>query len=165
MDPKNHTLTELFVNSPILSELLKKVEQLSKLNRLVLEKLDPQLARHCRVLSCNEGILVLSTSTPAWGHTLRFNEIDILSTLRNYPEWCGLKSIRIRVTPHEGFDSEASSALIPRTTSSSSSSLSSSSRFALSNAAADLLNITASQVEADRLKKALSKLATRVCNV
>lgn len=152
-DPTHFAVNELFVRSPILSDLMKKVEQLTKLNLLVLEKLDPSLARHCRVLSCEDGTLVLSTSSPAWGHTLRFNEMNILSDLRGHPEWCGLKSIRTRVYPpheiesHEVQANPHTSSKFPKPT--------------LTKTGSDALHAIANRVESHRLQDALLRLAKR----
>lgn len=145
---KNHSLTELFTTSPILSKLVKKVDQLTKLNRTILAQLDPDLAKHCRVTSCREGILTLTTSSPVWGHTLRFSEIELLSTLRSYPEWCGLKAVRTSVQPLEAPCVEASDTLpFPKPV--------------LTKTSAECLKKTAESIESVMLKKALLKLADR----
>lgn len=98
----NYTINEVLTRSPILSELLKKVEQLTKLNLSALkalEKIDPSLAKHCRVMNCRDGILMIATTSAVFGHTLRFLSLDLLSSLRSEPEWCGLTAIQFQVRP------------------------------------------------------------------
>jgi hypothetical protein len=144
----DHTVSELFTTSPILSELMKKVEQLTKLNRTVVAQLDPELAKHCRVTNCREGILTLTTSSPAWGHTLRFSEIELLSTLRSYPEWCGLKAVRTFVRPLEvSYSSETFVSPFPEPI--------------LKSVSAEFIKKAAESVESSLLRKALIKLANR----
>lgn len=101
MEYKNLTLNELFRTSLILREFAEKVEQLTKLNRKILSLLDPTLSKQCRVTSHRDGILILTTSSPAWGHTLRFSELELLTALRQHPEWAGLKAVRVQVRPEE----------------------------------------------------------------
>src|ERR1700722_1515422 len=96
---KKHSLANILTDSPILSEIVNKVDQLAKLNRIVHQKLDPELTKYCRVANLRDGILILSTSSPATGHLLRFAKAELLSTLRIEPQWCHLKSIKIHVRP------------------------------------------------------------------
>ncbi len=98
-EPIKHTVVEIFTHSPRLGLIVNKVEQLSKLNRLVHEKLDCNLAKYCRVANVRDGILILTTSSPATGHLLRFAISDLLTALRAEPEWCHLKSIKTQVHP------------------------------------------------------------------
>jgi len=146
MEYKNLTLTELFRTSTILSEFIKKVEQLTKLNRTILNLLDPVLAKQCRVTSCREGILMLTTSSPAWGHRLRFSELDLLSSLRQHPEWAGLKAVRTQVQPEEkSFMTPSPHAPLP----------------CLTRRHADFLETAATEVTSPSLRCALLNLAKR----
>lgn len=155
MEYKNLTLSKLLTSTPILCELVKKVEELTKLNKVVLSQLDPKLARHCRVHSYEAGILTLSTHSSAWGHTLRFAESDLLSHLRSYPEWCGLKSIRSRVLPpietHIDADTAATTQIIAATRKTP----------LITKKDAEILKQTAKHIASESLKKALLKLASR----
>lgn len=160
MEYKNLTLSKLLSSTPILCELLKKVEELTKLNQVVLKQLDPKFAKHCRVQSYENGILTISTNSPAWGHTLRFAESDLLSHLRSFKEWCGLKSVRSRVVPCNEIDtfyqdnvsSEQSiikglAPIRPTPT--------------ITKKDAELLRLAANTVTSASLREALLKLATR----
>ncbi len=152
METKNLTIAKLLTTTPILRELVKKVEELTKLNQVVRSQLDPKLAKHCKVHSYDNGILTLSTHSPVWGHTLRFSESDLLSRLRAYPEWCGLKSIRSRVLPPNAAEEPLeispfaeNNRLIPIITKND----------------AELLQLTAYNIASESLRKALLKLAQR----
>lgn len=100
MEPQKHSMVEILTISPILSQIVHKVDQLAKLNRIVHQKCDPELAKHCRVANYRDGILVLTTNSPAMGHLLRFAKSTLLTELRSLPEWCHLKSIKIHVRPN-----------------------------------------------------------------
>jgi hypothetical protein len=147
MEYKKTSLANLLTTSPILREIVYKVEQLAKLNQLVLKKLDPTLARHCRVANFRNGILVLTTTSPIWGHQLRFAKTDILSTLRADPEWIGLKSIEAQVRPDTNSvaDIKKNTLPVPK----------------LSKVAAQFVELTAIEVTSPTLKKALLKLSKR----
>ncbi len=93
-----HSLQEILTQSSLLKDMTQKASKLVKLNQAVLKKLDPKLAPHCRVTNLRDGILILATHSPAFGHMLRFSEIELLSALRQEPEWCGLSSIQSRVS-------------------------------------------------------------------
>ncbi len=100
MEPQKHSMVEILTISPILSQIVNKVEQLAKLNRIVHQKCDPELRKHCKVANYRDGILILTTHSSAVGHLLRFEKSELLTTLRSLPEWCHLKSIKIHVRPN-----------------------------------------------------------------
>jgi hypothetical protein len=97
MEPKECSLANILTTSPILSQIVRKVDQLAQLNRIVHQKLDPALKTHCRVANYRDGVLILTTNTSATGHLLRFAKGELLTALRKEPEWCHLKSIKIHV--------------------------------------------------------------------
>ena len=99
MDHKKLSLTEIFTQSPHLCEIIKKVNQLSNLNRLIQQKLSPELAQHCRLANFRQNTLFLSATTPAIGHLLRFATPDLLAQLRQDKEWCHLAGIQVEVRP------------------------------------------------------------------
>jgi len=148
---KHYSFSELFNTSPILSELLKKVEQLTKLNRSVVNQLSPRLAHTCQVMSCQDGILKLSTSSPAWGHELRFAEAELLSKLRSSPEWRALKAVKTYVQPPQESFSHAYRAPFPKPT--------------LTTTSAAYLKIAAENTTCSPLRTALLKLANRAQDV
>lgn len=90
-------VTSLLHTTPNLQKFVNKLEQLKHISQYVTNHLEPDLANHCRVANLRDGALVLSTTSPAWHHKLRFVTMDLLSTLRTNPMWSGLKSIEVRV--------------------------------------------------------------------
>lgn len=108
MKPQNHSMADILTISPILSQIVNKVDQLAKLNRIVHQNCDPELAKHCRVANYRDGILILTTYSSAAGHLLRFAKSDLLTALRKMPEWCHLKSIKIHVRPSQQDERETS---------------------------------------------------------
>ena len=99
MMDKKLSLTEILSLSPCFGEIVNKIEQLAKLNRIVHQKLDPELAKHCRVANLRDGILILTTASPTYGHLLRFEKGELLTRLRAEPAFCHLKSIQTHVQP------------------------------------------------------------------
>jgi len=99
MEHKKLSLVEIFTQSPHLCEMIKKVNQLSNLNRLIQQKLDPSLAQQCRLANYRQNTLILSAATPAVGHLLRFVVPDLLMQLRQEVEWCHLAAIQVEVRP------------------------------------------------------------------
>lgn len=101
MKYENQSMAALLTTSPGLRPLVEKINDLAKLNRIVLKNLDPSLAPHCCVSNLRDGILILTTSSPTWGHQLRFSSMTLLNKLRENPQWAGLKSIQTLVRPEE----------------------------------------------------------------
>ena len=94
-----HSLNKILSQSTRFNEIVNKVEQLSKLNRLLHEKLEPKLAKFCRVANIRDDRLILVTHSPDSGHLLRFAENELISKLSFEPEWNHIKSIKTIVRP------------------------------------------------------------------
>ena len=90
-------LSRLFKTTPELTKFIDKLGALEQISRFIATHLDPALSAQCRVANLRDGVLILSTTSPAWNHKLRFVTLDLLSVLRAQPAWCGLKSIEVRV--------------------------------------------------------------------
>lgn len=101
MKYENQSIAALLTTSPGLRPLVEKINELAILNRIVLKNLDPHLVPHCSVSNLRDGILILTTSSPTWGHQLRFSSMTLLNKLRENPQWAGLKSIQTVVRPEE----------------------------------------------------------------
>ena len=93
------SLTEILSSSSLFGKIVKKVEEISKLNTIVQEALDPKLAAYCRVANVRDGILILTTHSSSYGNLLRYAEVELLTRLRSDPNWCHLKSIKTCVRP------------------------------------------------------------------
>ena len=90
-------IAQILLNAPMLNKLWSKLSNLSKINEAVATFLDPELAKNCQVANLRNGTLILTTTSPAWNHQMRFLKIDLLNKLRKVPEWRGLKAIEIKV--------------------------------------------------------------------
>lgn len=104
------TLNSLFLESPVLKGILEKADQLNKINAVVLttlRKLGSPLANHCRVSNIRQNTLILTASTPTWGHQLRFTSQELLETLDKDPYFKQdlalrqIQKIEIEVFPQE----------------------------------------------------------------
>lgn len=139
------SLADLLQISPTLSALTSRVRDLEKINQIILQKLEPEVAQNCQVANLRNGILYLATTSPAWHHQLRFLTSDLLSQLRTEPDWMGLKSIEIQVqqpsTPYVPLEQQPSK---PQR---------------LSKENAELLSEAAASLSNDKLSDALLKLA------
>ncbi len=150
---KKLSLIEILADSPALREIVNKVDQLAKLNRLLEQKCDPELAKNCRVANLRAGVLILTTPSPATGHLLRFTKSELLTALRSDPEWCHLTSIKIHVRPPVapsplGEPSRSQSAsIIPK--------------FCLSKNSAEAVKATAAGISYSPLQEALLRLCDR----
>lgn len=82
---------------------------------------------------------------------LRFSEIELLSALRQEPEWCGLSSIQSRVRPHSHPSQDLSyqPKIIPQT------------RPKLTEKAASTIQSSAQGIASLKLKEALLRLSER----
>ena len=91
------SFTSLLQTAPNRNKLLAKIELVKQLNQFIAAHLEPSLAAQCRVANLRDGILILSTTSPAWKHKLRFAALELLSSLRVNPRWSYLKSIEVRI--------------------------------------------------------------------
>jgi len=148
IEPKKLSLAEIFTHSPHLCEMIKKVNQLSNLNRLIQKKLSPHLAQHCRLANFRQNTLILSAATPATGHLLRFAVPDLLTQLRQDKEWCHLAGIQVEVRP-------PLTLTIPQTPLSHPQP-------ELSAESATTIKTAAFSIENAELQKALLRLANRI---
>lgn len=140
-------ITSLIRATPDLQKFVEKLEQLDHINRYLSTHLEPALADNCRVANLRDGALVLSTTSPAWHHKLRFVTMDLLSTLRANPLWSGLKSIEVRVD------------YLPTTHHDTPTNFKTPSAISAQNA--KLLRQTATHITNEKLASALSRLAKR----
>ncbi len=139
-------VTSLLRSTPDLQKFVTKLEQLEHINHYITTQLEPGLADNCRVANLRDGLLVLSTTSPAWHHKLRFATLDLLSVLRMNPLWSGLKSIEVRVDylPTTLHDTPANFKTTPS---------------GISAQNAKLLRQTATHIRNEKLASAMTRLA------
>lgn len=138
----------LLSGTPELQKFVSKLQHLEQINNYLSAHLDPQLAPHCRVANMRDGALVISTTSPAWNHKLRFAALDILSLLRANPLWSGLKSIEVRVDYLNPIDHNTPTNF--RTSS------------PVSTKNAKLIQQTATYIANEKLSNSLKRLALRL---
>lgn len=88
-------LSNVIQNSSDLGKLQKNAEKIAQLTKTIASKLDPELAKNCKVANLRQGFLILTTTSPAWKHKLRFLSVDLLESLRTDPRWAGLTGIEV----------------------------------------------------------------------
>lgn len=142
----NQSLSNLLQTTPELHDFVTKLEHLAQINSAIAQNLEATLANHCKVANLRDGALVLSTTSPAWHHKLRFSSMEILSMLRKDPRWSGLKSVEIRVDYLPSIESQTANGYYtkPRT---------------LSTASRQLIEQTAANLTNPKLAAALARLA------
>lgn len=142
----NQSFTSLLSKDPALNKLITKIQNLEQLNQVIATKLDASLLNNCVVSNIRDGTLILSTNSPAWNHKLRFQSLDLLSSLRADPRWSGLKAIELRVDyiPLQSNSSSFATKTIP-----------------LSPSNAKLLNDLAGNLDCKPLADAIRRLAKK----
>lgn len=141
------SLQDILSHSSILGEYLKKSEQFITLNRIVRKNLAPELVPYCRVKSFSDNVLLIATSSPIWGHSLRFKAPELLENLRKHPSFYALKAIHAKVEP---LDHEQPACLVPQHP-----------KLTLTPQSASLISEIATGVSSPKLREALLRLSMR----
>jgi hypothetical protein len=92
--PLNDILT---TGEKALKPLLKKLDELEKLQIFVKTQIEPPLNEHCRVANYRDGCLILTVDSAAFATRLRYEIPDLLEKLRSVPRFCGLKTIEFSI--------------------------------------------------------------------
>ncbi len=93
--PLNHCLG----STPLLATLQQKISQLRQLNQALQPLLPPPLPRWCRVANYRQGILVIETANASWLLRLRYEQMRLLSALRQHA-LPALATIEFRINPN-----------------------------------------------------------------
>ena len=80
-----------------LGQIVRAMHQHHELTALLQTQLPPECHGNVRVLTFKEGVLRIGATNQAIAAKLRFMKSDILSTLRQSPQWCGIGSIEVSV--------------------------------------------------------------------
>lgn len=80
-----------------LSDLLRRAETTAAWDQVLRRCLPEALARHCGLVSWDDGKLVFQASSPVWKNKLRLHSQDLLACAHS----AGLhaREIRIRINP------------------------------------------------------------------
>lgn len=100
----SYPIRDLLTNSETpLGKLIAQANAIDHLNQTFQKILDPTLIPHCRIGTYENGILLLIAESAAYATRLRYHTPIILSTLRNFSQWAGIRSIQIKIrTPTPG---------------------------------------------------------------
>lgn len=92
-------LTHCLGNTPLLVTVQQKIIQLRQLNQALQALLPLPLPRWCRVANYRQGILVIETASASWLLRLRYEQMRLLSALRQQllP---ALAAIEFRINPN-----------------------------------------------------------------
>ena len=99
--PKSHSLAQLLQsNSGNLKHVLQKAQQFQLLSQTLHRLLPAPLNDQVTVLNYQSGILKLGISNQAMAAKLRYQLSDLMSQLRQMPQWYDLVTIKpIVITP------------------------------------------------------------------
>jgi len=146
MKPIALSFVDILNRSEALRSLLEKANRLAKLEQILFKQLDPSLASHCRLTNIRDNVLIITADTPGFGHKLRYLAPQILSFVRQNPQWSGIKSIETRVIPEsDSPHSSVTQSILPLPS--------------LSAESAEQIHTTALTLSAPALSEALLKLA------
>lgn len=78
-----------------LQHFASKLKVIEALAKSIASILPDELKPHCTTVNIRDGAVILATHAPEWKHKLRFAMPDILSQLREFPQWCGISHIEV----------------------------------------------------------------------
>lgn len=92
-------LTSIFTKTSSLSQIQERINALSKLTYAVNELLPSPLKQQCRIANYRQGVLVIQVSSASWLTRLKYEQSNLLSTLRQklLPS---LSSIQYQIDPN-----------------------------------------------------------------
>lgn len=127
--------------------LIEHCKRLERMSRLLLDRLPPSFAPHCRVAGIVRQTLVLHADSPAWASKLRYYCPRLPADLCQQPDFGQLNDIRIKVVPPEIVQASRQPRQAPRRS--------------LPPTAARLLREVAAATPNAPLREAMLRLATR----
>lgn len=160
----NHCIQHLITQHTNLGSLIAKALQSDQTKKLVGTKLSAKLQALIADIHVEEGIITFLCNSAEKATLVRFDSIDLLSTLRQLPTLGHIKKIQVRVVPtliqtqnqNSNFNTENSSKALESITENNNTKISRVTSEQLSMLAESLLN---SEPGNEELKKSLEKLA------
>lgn len=93
------SFNNLLQNSPTISKLYYKLQQIQQLNNVLTNLLPPLAAQNCCVSNLRDGMLILTTTSPVWNHQINFLKTDLINKLRNSsPDFAGITAIKVKTS-------------------------------------------------------------------
>ncbi|MDF1644093.1 MAG: DUF721 domain-containing protein [Pseudomonadales bacterium] len=83
----------------ILDAMLKKADQLARIDQIVNKELPKQAREQCTVGEFKDGKLCLIIENGGWSTALRYQQNNLIKKLRGYPEFHALSKITIKTRP------------------------------------------------------------------
>jgi hypothetical protein len=131
-------------DSKVLGVLLEKLNQLSQINQILAQYLDPKLAPHCIVANYENHCLSVITHSAIWATQFRFQIPTLQTKLVEHADLTELRSITCKIIPAIGQREDSKqSRIVPK----------------LSLQTADIIRDTAKNIKHDKLRLIMCKIA------
>lgn len=91
-----HILTQ---SDGVLANIIQAYQQTCHINNVFKQYAPEHISKHCKVGLFHQNILVLHAKSNAWAAKLRLLKSDLLSILRQAPEFRALVRIDIQIMP------------------------------------------------------------------
>ena len=82
-----------------LAPLISEAKRLTKINIILNQSLDHELAKHIQVSRLENNQLRLIVDSPAWATRLRYKQEEIINRFQNYAITKIINSIHIKISP------------------------------------------------------------------
>ena len=82
-----------------LAPLISEAKRLTKINIILNQSLDHELAKHIQVSRLENNQLRLIVDSPAWATRLRYKQDEIINRFQNYAITKIINSIHIKIAP------------------------------------------------------------------
>lgn len=99
----NHVLKQ---DSKSLQGLMSRLDELQRLNTLLGEHLEVEIAKHCQVVKFEKNCLFVIVDNGSWATQLRFQIPELMTKLRQIPKMENLSGIICKTRPHPSVKSD-----------------------------------------------------------
>ena len=89
------------MNNPSLHAILQKAKLISHLNMCLTRHIPTHLLTHCQVLNYQDSILIVGVDSAAWATKLRFEEQNLLKSLRTDANIPNILGIKYKINPRQ----------------------------------------------------------------
>ncbi len=83
--------------APWFRNLSNHIQEMQRLQILFSTVCGDELAQHCRVNLIKNETLYLQISSAGWATRLRYQTPELLKSLKQFPEFTGIKAIQIKI--------------------------------------------------------------------
>ncbi len=89
----------LFNKYNTLSKLCNHAQKLMLLDKVLKSHLSDDIAAHCRIGNIKDNFIVIETDRSEYLTQLKFNSLELLSSLRKHPSFMHIASLKFKVSP------------------------------------------------------------------